>query len=499
MKKLKSFVTLLATVIFLNLFSVHVSIPAAKAEAADPKDISLPKTDFKEIPEVMIGDESLEKSFIIRIDDENDSLDVIRYLDGFDTESYLIFPINVKYLNEEGVIRDKSNTLYEIEDDKYLCANLDNDIRTYFPKNLSEGIKLVYGENEILFKPNTELVTEKQGYISDSTVVYQDAFGEGTDLVAKSTFTGNKSDIVLNSYTGKNSFEYFFEMNDMSLSYESGAASIIDSKGNAVCSFGEIYIEDSAGHFTFGTAEALDDHVLRVTVPEDFLKGKDTTYPVTIDPDLYLTTTDTYGFPNISNAILSSALKLTGGSVTESTYMMFQPDPYYVSDIETIIKFPHLYWVMKDMSNISYASLKLFRKTAYQGTTDVNITGKPITQSWNMGSYSASAYTALYNATSESFNTTGKVKVGASATGSNIFVITSLANHWREGNWIDSNGGVYGIHFSASGNAPLFHGATTATASRMPRLVLQIPYNATGTIMDAVYMINPTRLILFLL
>ena len=492
MKKLKSFVTLLAAVLFFNLFSIHVSIPAAKAEAADPKDISLPKTDFKEIPEVMNDDESLKDNFVIRLDDETDSLDVIRYLDSFDTERYLLFPINVKYVNEEGIIRDKSNTLYESEDDRYLCVNLDNDIRTYFPKYAAEGIKLTYEDNEILFRPNVKTVNEKQGYISDNTVVYLNAFGEGTDFVVKSTFAGNKSDIILNSYTGENVFEYTFEMKDMSLSFKDGAVCIIDANGNAVCSFGEVYVEDSEGHFTFGTAEVTDKNTVRVTVPEEFLKEKDTVYPVTIDPDLVLTTTDTYGFANISNAILSSALKLTGGSVTESTYMKFQPDPYHVSDIETIIKFPHLYWVMKDMSNISNASLKLFRKTAYQGTTDVNITGKPITQSWNMGSYSASAYTALYNATSESFNTTGKVKVGASATGSNNFVITSLANHWREGNWIDSNGGVYGIHFSASGNAPLFHGATTATASKMPRLTLQIPYDATGTISDAVYMINPT-------
>lgn len=497
MKKLKSFVTLLAAVLFFNLFSIHVSIPAAKAEAADPKDISLPKTDFKEIPEVMNDDESLKDNFVIRLDDETDSLDVIRYLDSFDTERYLLFPINVKYVNEEGIIRDKSNTLYESEDDRYLCVNFDNDIRTYFPKYAAEGIKLTYEDNEILFRPNVKTVNEKQGYISDNTVIYLNAFGEGTDFVVKSTFAGNKSDIILNSYTGENVFEYTFEMKDMSLSFKDGTVCIIDANGNAVCSFGEVYVEDSEGHFTFGTAEVTDKNIVRVTVPEEFLKGKDTVYPVTVDPDIYFTTVNTYGVPNISTSNMKSEASSPVEVITENAVMRLSYGSSPTEFFTPILRFQNLYWVIQDMSKVYSASLTLYRKNAYSGTVDVTVTGWPITQPWSTGYYNASNYLSLYNAVytdNLDYKTASKVKAGASAGGSDLFNLTKLVRCWKTGTWTDANGGVFGIHFFASDySSPVtFHGSTTATASKMPRLILQIPYDATGTIMDAVYMINPT-------
>ena len=497
MNKIKALCLCLATIVVFNLIVFRGSLFTTEAENVDPKDTVTSKTDFKEIPEVMNDDESLKDNFVIRLDDETDSLDVIRYLDSFDTERYLLFPINVKYVNEEGIIRDKSNTLYESEDDRYLCVNLDNDIRTYFPKYAAEGIKLTYEDNEILFRPNVKTVNEKQGYISDNTVVYLNAFGEGTDFVVKSTFAGNKSDIILNSYTGENVFEYTFEMKDMSLSFKDGAVCIIDANGNAVCSFGEVYVEDSEGHFTFGTAEVTDKNTVRVKVPEEFLKGKDTVYPVTVDPDIYFTTVNTYGVPNISTSNMKSEASSPVEAITENAVMRLSYGSSPTEYFTPILRFQNLYWVIQDMSSIYSASLTLYRKNAYSGTVDVTVTGWPITQSWSTGYYNASNYLSLYNAVytdNLDYKTASKVKVGASATGSNNFSLTKLVRCWKTGTWTDANGGVYGIHFFASDySSPVtFHGATTATASKMPRLTLQIPYDATGTISDAVYMMNPT-------
>jgi|GEM_PF-6021545 len=60
---------------------------------------------FVQIPEVMEDDEEFLKNPVLRLDTDEDQLNVIRYLEGFDSQKVIVFPVNIKYTDAEGTVR----------------------------------------------------------------------------------------------------------------------------------------------------------------------------------------------------------------------------------------------------------------------------------------------------------------------------------------------------------------------------------------------------------
>ena len=148
--------------------------------------------DFMDIPEVMQEDESLKGTMVVRLDTDSDPLNVIRYLVDFETERSIIFPVNVKYINEDGVTKDKSNKLYPIDNSEtYVYETKDNDILTRFSKNAPNGIVTGSEDYLITIKPCSEYSSESVLF-DENTVLYPNAFGEGIDLCGRPSFAGNK-------------------------------------------------------------------------------------------------------------------------------------------------------------------------------------------------------------------------------------------------------------------------------------------------------------------
>lgn len=126
------------------------------------------------IPEAIDISEAKEKSHITRLHEKEDSLETIVFANADGSETTYIFDEPVKYLDADGEISDKSNKLYNnIEADKlytnkkqkdisnYAYVNAENDIKTYFPKNLSgkDSIKLEAKNRNILMRPSSTAVS----------------------------------------------------------------------------------------------------------------------------------------------------------------------------------------------------------------------------------------------------------------------------------------------------------------------------------------------------
>lgn len=126
------------------------------------------------IPEAIDISEAKEKSHINRLLEKEDSLETIVFANADGSETTYIFDEPVKYVDESGEVKDKSNKLYRnVEANKldtnkkqkdisnYAYVNAENDIKTYFPKNLSgkDSIKLEAQNRDILMRPSSDVAS----------------------------------------------------------------------------------------------------------------------------------------------------------------------------------------------------------------------------------------------------------------------------------------------------------------------------------------------------
>ncbi|MBR0158915.1 MAG: C39 family peptidase [Clostridia bacterium] len=448
------------------------------------------KSSFNQIPEVMEEDEELLKGSILRIDTEEDPLNVIRYLDSWNSQKTILFPVDVKYIDPQGVTRDKSNQLYLSNKHNIAFETRNNDILTYFSNYSQDGIITSYQDYTITVCPDSEENSEAE-IVENNSVLYKNAFGDGIDFMAAPTFNGNKIDIILNTKPETNSFSLKVNIPNCYPSFIKGSISF-NCGDEIICSFAEVYIKDSAGRISFGSFEVVDSTTISIIVPEDFLDSNNIIYPVVVDPVLYFVTNHVYNGDNINTAQMNTFLCISGGYVTKSSVMMFGQTGT-TSFEHPIIRFPQLYAVIQNMDNIQNASLALFRESKYNGSNNTTITAKPITSAWTETYYNSTDYTSLFYSTTSNYNSTSNLKAGANATGANSFNITNLLNYWRQGNWINGYG-VDGISFDIGTYAypATFHGGLTATSSKMPRLSITHSYTSTGLIQDGIYFISPT-------
>ena len=478
------------TSIVLAITILMTTIIISRADVAKPEfypEETKDMFDFMDIPEVMQEDESLKGTMVVRLDTDSDPLNVIRYLVDFETERSIVFPVNVKYINEDGVTKDKSNKLYPIDNSEtYVYETKDNDILTRFSKNAPNGIVTGSEDYLITIKPCSEYSSESVLF-DENTVLYPNAFGEGIDLCGRPSFAGNKTDIILNARPERNVFSFEIDAGHLSVVYANATIVVYDND-SIIAEFGEIYIKDSADNYTYGDI-SLDGNVISITVPESFLDNPFTEYPVTVDPTLYFVTTNAYGNANIVSANLNSFYCTSGGTISSASVLLFSWSGTS-SFLNPIIKFPNLKPVLTSMGSVTGATLSLYRESAYSGTTSVTLTARPSTTNWQTNvSYNGTSYSDIYSGYTTSNSATSTLNAGASATGYNSFNIKNMANNWAGGILPMVDAGI-NITISSFGYTARFHGATTATSSKMPRISLSYNYTSTGQVQDGIYMIS---------
>lgn len=378
-----------------------------------------------DIPEVFSDALVSQNNHVNRLRLLEQDLNTVIFQNRDGTNSVYLFSTPVKYVDDNGNVKDKSNSLTNVISDSrfdsdYAFVNENNDINTYFPTTLrsDKGVKLVSSDLLIELSPlavnsnftepvstNTNIsdrpanVSEAQlAFVSDRStnrtkdaVIYKDVFGINTSLRYTATFDGFKEDIILYKYDGKNRFSFKLMTNGLRLIQDDyGNLYLLNpSTGEYAASIGQIMVMDSgncadcpdtSGNHYYEIETVKDDEIYIITAVVDtgFLTDKSTVYPVYIDPEISAITN---GTKNIIDAPIYEYVNHSQGSNYWNIIGM-EPTDYGVG--RTLMRFPGLANNSAYMnSNNEILSLKLYLYNSSTNTNTVTISARQYTGTAN--------------------------------------------------------------------------------------------------------------------
>ena len=215
-------------------------------------------------------------------------------------------------------------------------ANAANSFSVNMPASVNEGISLVKEDLTVTLYPADPAIsiatinTMAIGGVSEQVVNYSNALGNGIHQQYVPINNGIKENIILDNYTGVNTFNFVIEAQGYYPLYSEGEAIPFVKEGSEEIAFilGQVdardsYVgEETDGHFTLYNSISLIEiksgiYGLTVIVDPDFLNNPETVYPVVIDPTItisssYMQDTTVYsGHPN-KQTYYSSAYNIVG-------------------------------------------------------------------------------------------------------------------------------------------------------------------------------------------
>ena len=255
--------------------------------------------DSNALPQFLSYGEAVSKGHVNRLYEQENDLSTIIYQNKDGGKTAYMFAKNIKYVDADGNIKDKSTKIGATQAKGYSYAMEQNNIKAYFPQQSTAGIKLTHNGYEISMKPKES--AEKVSVTfnsSENKIVYAEVFGSNTFLVYEPFMEGVKEDIVLAKYTGQNEFEFILTAEGLTASKINEVWYLVDSNGEAVARFEDIIIKDSNGKTVEGALDIAQQsdgtYEITVTADEEFLTAPDTSYPVYIDPTTYILETEQY-------------------------------------------------------------------------------------------------------------------------------------------------------------------------------------------------------------
>lgn len=347
--------------------------------------------------------------------------------DGTQTVYYMDQP--VKFEQADGTVVEKNLTLTTATEG---YTTTQNDIQLTIPTNPTNGIRLVYDNHQITLIPQGGILTNA-AQATDSSVTYPDYYGEGMSLRYTPTLSGVKEDILLDTYSGVNSFTFRLNTGGLNLYQANGRYYLAESKvATDRIELGEVVSYDAKSKFSVGTMTAQtimagQAYLLTLTVDEAFLTDESTTYPVTIDPTL----TVSYG-NNGDNYIIDAPIF---EGYPNKNYGAFQynrvgyVDSSYQSG-RTVVKLPVLTsssiytsltadnitsvtFHVKEATGSNGISVSLYPLTANSTWTETSVT-------WNNAGSKASTATDTKTLTDSAWS---------------VFDITALVKQWKNGTY----------------------------------------------------------------
>ena len=213
------------------------------------------------------------------------------------TRSVYMMHENVKYIDKNGVIKEKDISLINKAGGFGITQS---NIELLIPTNPVHGIDFEYSSFAIKLTPQG-LATAASAVQSDNSVVYDEAYGENTKLVYTPMLSGVKEDIVLTEYTDDATYTFVLETDGLTLYNGDNGYYLADSvKADPVFYLGEILIYDAVGKPDIGTmtVETISEgqeYLLTVIANDEFLSDPTTVYPVTVDPSITVSDRDTSG------------------------------------------------------------------------------------------------------------------------------------------------------------------------------------------------------------
>ena len=189
------------------------------------------------------------------------------------TRSIYIMDENVKYIDENGVVKEKDISL-KSKTGGY--GILQSNIDLLIPANPMHGIDFKYSGFAIKLIP-IGLQTTVSATQSDNSIVYDKAYGENTKLVYTPLLSGIKGDIVLSEYTGDVTYTFGLRTDGLNL-YNDDSGYYLSNGDNTEPIFflRDIVIYDAVGKpgvatMTAETISEGQEYLLTITADNEFL------------------------------------------------------------------------------------------------------------------------------------------------------------------------------------------------------------------------------------
>lgn len=271
----------------------------AEAEVSNPEpeqesESKIVRTELTEqnLPDVIDAETAIADGYVARLNSEEQSLSEVVLEKDDGTRALYLFSENVKYIDENGDVADKSNNAVR---KGRAFVNEGNDVEIILPATLTAGIAVIGDELNITMKPLTDKIGRSLSpakKTADDTVVYSDVFDSSTNIEYTYTYGGVKENIILESYNGKNSFDYEITTGGLSLYEDKGTLLLADESGDVKATLGEVVVfsadnkNNTFGKYKVEELEKNNRYKVTMIVDRAYLTDPDTKYPVKIDPDI---------------------------------------------------------------------------------------------------------------------------------------------------------------------------------------------------------------------
>ena len=299
--KSKAFSVFLLILIVFSLFGIFpASGTLIDSDCDDETKITSNTSENSEIPD-FFDLTSIKNSGMIHRVPEEESMSSIVIDNNDGTHTLYQYPADIKFINNNGDVVDKSVKFKSIKDGFIPVAS---DLDVLFPNFLNEGVKYTYKNYSFTFIPeeknvNAELSKDNKNisYRVNSYLSYEYSL----------SFDGIKEIIVLNKYTGINKFSYLIKSDTLTPQTDGRELYLYDKESKeAVICLGDLFVSDSAEkNNIFGEIQVEDigSNEYRITniIPTDYLTSEDRVYPVYIDPTITVT-----GASNIEDVTIGS-------------------------------------------------------------------------------------------------------------------------------------------------------------------------------------------------
>ena len=219
--------------------------------------------------------------------------DVVFSVNGRSYVSY-IFSEEVKYVDEQGNIKDKDTTLVATNGG---YQQKSNNIQSFLPTHIDSGIQFGGEGYTVSFSPVVAqdvvvapISVTNNGY-GNNSATYNRVFGEKTAIRYTPYYSSLKEEIVLSGYTGQNKFDFIYLVQGLNFD-ETEGLKLVTEQGEAIFEFPEFIVYDSQGKTVqcdYLLQEILADkglYSLSIVVPQDYLTDITTQYPVYVDPTI---------------------------------------------------------------------------------------------------------------------------------------------------------------------------------------------------------------------
>ena len=292
---------LLSVCLLFSLFAGYA--PAASAVNADSAEAALPVTapvlSQAQLPDIIAPEEAQANRYTQRLAAQEPDLNTLLFRNADGTETMRVFSHPVKYLGENGEVKDISLSMLRAADGSVQAAS--SPIETVFSKQLSGGISLAYKDVQIRMTPQSPvsdgLHAQKLSLASLSadgkTVSYP--YGAHTSLEYSLTYAGFKEDIVVEQYTGQTEYSFLLSTGGLLLTEHNGSYFLADEKGEIKASIGDIIVftaderNNTLGSMAAETVKEGEAYLLTIRLDADYLQDEKTAYPIRIDPTIEIT------------------------------------------------------------------------------------------------------------------------------------------------------------------------------------------------------------------